>query len=855
MKCPHCDHENPANSRFCSHCASPLTPSQTEENSLTQTFDEPPSVLERGRLFAGRYEVIEELGSGGMGKVYKVYDTKIKEVIALKIIRPEIASRPKTLARFREEIRLARKISHKNICRMHDLNEAGGISFFTMEYVPGEDLKRILRMVGRLRVGQAIFIARQVCAGLAEAHRLGIIHRDLKPKNILIDYDGNVRIMDFGLARSLEEKGITGGRAMLGTAEYMSPEQAEGEKADNRSDIYSLGVILFEMVTGQTPFEGDSALSIALKHKTEPAPDPGKLNPEIPERLRRIILKCLEKTKEKRFQSVEELASELESLEKEYPSEERIIRAKKASLSQEMSHLLRPKKIALSALALISVFFMALFLLPNLWKKKAPLISSIKPSLVVLPFKNNTGDENLEVWREALAESLIAELRRSSPHLLLLSADTVRTSIRKLGLERVSSFSSEDLRKIAADTGASHILVGSYSRTRMYYDLKDVRTETIISSGRTEGEGEKDFERMADGLKEQILSGLKISAPTEPRRAIPTSTMANHYYLLGRRAERNLKDTADKQFLSTAVSFFEKALAEDPNFPLPYWGLGDIYQSLYVRTKDPADLEICVRNYEKAYQLAPDLAGPNLGLGWAYFLKGNNDKAFVHFQRSLELDPQNPEVHRGIGSFFRSIGLLESAVRFYTTAIEKGESSPLAYRLSASCLERLCRFEEAEQAARFAYEKEPDNARSALFYARMLISQRNLEAAEKEIDFAEKLAPGLLDVRLSRALLFAARGQKEKALPLLEETKKSPVYYSYLLSRVYGLLGMKKEALDIIQLGIEKGFQETQEYLFEYPFLEKSYFFESLREEPRWRALLEKQRNFYLENLRKYGSL
>ena len=299
MKCPRCEHDNPSESRFCSNCASPLTP-HLEDDSLTQTYEEPQSTLERGRLFAGRYEVIEELGSGGMGKVYKVYDTKIQEIVALKIIRPEIASRPKTLARFREEIRLARKISHKNICRMHDLNEAEGISFFTMEYVPGEDLKRIIRMVGRLHVGLAISIASQVCAGLAEAHRLGIIHRDLKPKNILIDYDGNVRIMDFGLARSLEEKGITGGSVMLGTAEYMSPEQAEGEKADNRSDIDSLGVILFEMVTGQTPFEGDSALSIALKHKSEPPPDPGKLNAAIPERLRKIILKCLEKTPEKR---------------------------------------------------------------------------------------------------------------------------------------------------------------------------------------------------------------------------------------------------------------------------------------------------------------------------------------------------------------------------------------------------------------------------------------------------------------------------------------------------------------------------------------------------------------------------
>ena len=167
-----------------------------------------------------------------MGRVYKVFDTKINEKVALKLIRPEVASDRETIERFSNELKLARKISHRNVCRMFDLGEAEGAHFITMEYVPGEDLKKLIRMSGQLGVGTAISMAKQVCEGLAEAHRLGIVHRDLKPQNIMVDEEGHARIMDFGIARSLKAKGITGAGVMIGTPEYMSPEQVEGKEVD-----------------------------------------------------------------------------------------------------------------------------------------------------------------------------------------------------------------------------------------------------------------------------------------------------------------------------------------------------------------------------------------------------------------------------------------------------------------------------------------------------------------------------------------------------------------------------------------------------------------------------------------------
>lgn len=283
---------------------------------MTKTIETKGDEFTRGTTFAGRYEIIESLGTGGMGKVYRAYDNKIKEEIALKLLKPEIATNKKTIERFSNEIRLSRKITHRNICRMHDLNEHEEVQYITMEYVPGEDLKSFIRRVGHLPPGKAISIGKQICEGLREAHALGVIHRDLKPQNIMIDKSGNAKIMDFGIARSLRTEGITGEGTIIGTPEYMSPEQVEGRETDQRSDIYSLGVVLYEMLTGKVPFEGESTFSIALKHKDETPPHPREFNPELSPELSAVILKCMAKEKEKRYQFPQELLRDLDLLEK-----------------------------------------------------------------------------------------------------------------------------------------------------------------------------------------------------------------------------------------------------------------------------------------------------------------------------------------------------------------------------------------------------------------------------------------------------------------------------------------------------------------------------------------------------------
>lgn len=352
IKCPECHFDNPAGTRFCGKCGSKLPSSKDAAIARTQTLKITREKLTTGSTFAGRYRIIEELGMGGMGKVYKALDTEINEKVAIKLIKPEIASDQKTIERFRSELKFARKIRHKNVCQMYDLNKEEGAYYITMEYVSGEDLKSFIRRAKRLDTGKAVSIARDVCEGLAEAHRLSVVHRDLKPQNIMVDDDGNAQIMDFGIARSLEAEGITAEGIMIGTPEYMSPEQVDGMETDARSDIYSMGVILYEAVTGRVPFKGNTPFSIAVKHKSETPQEPRKINPQVPEALSRMILKCMEKDKEIRYQKVEDLLSDLNEVEREIPTGERVY-PKRELLFRSIWRLLKERKIIATLAAFI----------------------------------------------------------------------------------------------------------------------------------------------------------------------------------------------------------------------------------------------------------------------------------------------------------------------------------------------------------------------------------------------------------------------------------------------------------------------------------------------------------------------
>jgi serine/threonine protein kinase/class 3 adenylate cyclase len=263
----------------------------------------PPALLER-------YEILAEVGAGGVGIVYKARDRETSEVIALKVLKPEVAADQSVIDRFKNELRLARKITHKNVCRIYDFNRIDGLCFISMEYIEGESLRQILNRFGGLNVGKAIQLAGQACTGLREAHAQGVIHRDLKPENILIDKDGQVKLMDFGIARAAGTR-MTSTQAILGTPAYMAPEQAEGKPIDHRVDIYALGLLLYETLTGRPAFSGSTPVEVAVKQVREHPARLRELEPAVPVQVEEIVVKCLEKDPAKRFQSVDELDAAL----------------------------------------------------------------------------------------------------------------------------------------------------------------------------------------------------------------------------------------------------------------------------------------------------------------------------------------------------------------------------------------------------------------------------------------------------------------------------------------------------------------------------------------------------------------
>jgi serine/threonine protein kinase len=261
-----------------------------------------------GHLFAERYEIQSVLGKGGMGIVYKAQDRDLDDVVAIKTLRSEaLSADPTLLDRFKQEIRLARKITHPNILRTHDLGETSGLRYLSMEFIKGITLKQMVEQDQLIPTPVALRVAKQICAGLAAAHEVGVIHRDIKPQNIIIEPTGGLKIMDFGIARLTQERGMTATGTVIGTPDYMSPEQARGLNLDFRSDIYSTGVVLYELFTGTLPFEGDTPLAVVLKHVQEKPPSPQAKNPKIDPKIAAIILKCMQKDPDDRFQSVNQL--------------------------------------------------------------------------------------------------------------------------------------------------------------------------------------------------------------------------------------------------------------------------------------------------------------------------------------------------------------------------------------------------------------------------------------------------------------------------------------------------------------------------------------------------------------------
>jgi serine/threonine protein kinase/Tfp pilus assembly protein PilF len=701
VKCPKCQTDNPDKQRFCGDCGTQL-PVSEEIPIATKTLETPKEELTTGSTFARRYQIIEELGKGGMGKVYKANDIEIKEKVAIKLIKPEISMDRKTIERFQNELKFARKIRHKNVCQMYDLNRDEGTYYITMEYVEGENLKNMIRMSGQLRIGTAVSVAKQVCEGLAEAHKLGVIHRDLKPSNIMIDREGNIRIMDFGIARSLKDKGITGAGIMIGTPEYMSPEQVEGKDVDRPSDIYSLGVILYEMVTGRVPFEGDTALAIALKHKTEEPKDPGEFNSQLSEDLSRLILKCLEKDKDKRYQSAEELRSGLETIEKSIPTTDRTASHKVPLTSKEITVTFRAKRLWISALIIIVITVVGLFLWRPWSGSKSPSSDIEKPSIAVLPFEDLSPQKDQDYLCVGLAESLINALSK----------------IRDLRVPaRTSSFSFQGkdkmIRQIGEKLDVKSVLLGSLQRAgnriRITTQLINAADESLLWSEQYNRELDDVFS-IQDEISRNIVETLKVKLVAGEREGLTkrdtTNTEAYQLFLQG----RYFRWIENKENFLKAKDYFEQAIAKDPKFSSAYAGLADTYMLLGLFSIMPRD---------EAAQQAKNAA-----------------------QKALELDENSSEAHASRGVILEVFDWhWKEAEREFKRAIDLNPNYFSAHYEYGILLARVKRLDEAEVELKTSLRIDPLQPMAYTFLGLVCALKGNVERAEEQYKKRDELRP------------------------------------------------------------------------------------------------------------------
>jgi serine/threonine protein kinase/tetratricopeptide (TPR) repeat protein len=826
IKCPKCQTDNPETQKFCGECATPLPPSK--EVPVTETVEAPKEELTRGTTFAGRYEIIEELGKGGMGKVYRAEDKKIKEEIALKLIKPEIAKDKKTIERFSNELRLARKIRHNNICQMFDLGEEKGTQFITMEYVPGEDLRSSISRFGQLPIGKSISVAKQICEGLSEAHRLGVVHRDLKSNNIMIDKEGDVRIMDFGIARSLEAKGITAAGVMIGTPEYMSPEQVEAKGVDQRSDIYSLGVILYEMVTGKVPFEGDTPFTIGMKHKGEMPKNPKELNTQISDDLNRVILRCLEKDKEKRFQNAREVRSELSRIEQGLPTTEKVRARKKPLTSKEITVTFGLKKLFVPALLLIAIVIIGLIIWSPWKQKESVSIPTEKPSVAVLPFEDLSPEKDQEYFCEGMSEALINAL----------------TSIKDLRVPaRTSSFlfrrKEHDVREIGDRLNVESVLEGSVQKAgdRLRVSVKLISTKDgfhIWSEQYNRESG--DVFAIQDEISLAIVNELKVKLlGGEKARLLKRHTDSSEAYNMYLRG-RYFWNKRTEQDVKRGIGYFKQAVEIDPAYALAFTGLSDSYNILgywgYLPSTEAMPKARSLA--KKALEIDEFLAEAHTSLAFVTFYFDYDWAASeAGFKRAIELNPGYATAHQWYAAYFLIMNRNEEGIRELKLA---KNLDPLSLQINADLGSHLIdagRLDEGLEQLRKTLEMNPQFSQAHMYIGRAYMEKEEYEKAITALKKASRIpwAVGVLGYS------YAKSGEKDKAMRILQELKeqsKEKHIGSPPLAYVYLGLGEIDKAIE----WFEKSYNERDPIM---PFInavvpEK----DEIRSDPRFKALLKK---------------
>src|SRR5215472_2092066 len=709
MDCPVCATKNPEAASECGKCHTPLpvSPETLNEPGPTEHWSvaaAPPAggtasggELKEGTILAGRYEILKSLGRGGMGAVYKARDIDLDRTVALKLIRPELAKNPEILRRLKQELILARQVTHKNVIRIFDLGQSDGIKFITMDFVEGQDLHSLLHEKGKFPPEQAARIMLQISRALEAAHGEGVIHRDLKPQNIMLDKKGRVYVMDFGIARSAHLPGMTQTGALIGTPEYMSPEQARGEKLTERSDLFSLGVIFYELLTGKSPYPGDEALATLWKRLQENPKPPIEVDPTVPKPLNDIVMKALEIDPEKRWASAHDVAQQIEIW-------------LGPSAGGSTIFLPAPRlaywKWGSAALA---VWLVAGLVVLRLKSPSKPKPTHPPVTVLVADFTNHTGDP---IFDDTLEPMFNVALEGAS-FINAYGRSNARNLAQKLP-NPTDKLDEQSARLVAVAQGLGAVVTGSLSRRGDGYKLSvealDARSGNSIATAEVKASNKDQLLLAVPKSAAPIRKALGDTTPESVQLAASgpftaASLEVVHLYNLGMQQQFAGK-------YEEALQSFSKAAELDPNFARAYSGMsatsaalgrqadGEKYIKLAMEHIDrmtereryhtralfykrTGDYPKCIEEYGSLVSQYPADRLGQANLATCFALLHNFPKAAEAARRAVEIVP-NAAVQRQNLSFLNSLsGDFQGGEREAREALKINPSSEAAYLMLA----------------------------------------------------------------------------------------------------------------------------------------------------------------------------
>jgi tetratricopeptide (TPR) repeat protein/tRNA A-37 threonylcarbamoyl transferase component Bud32 len=657
MTCIRCGGDTTGDAALCPACAvsevrAPHTRTLPQGGFPTSTGPMRTPVpghlyFEPGEAFGERYTVVEEVGSGGMGQVYKAIDRKLGKTVALKLIRPDNAAQLESLERFRRELALAQEVTHPNVCRVHDLGEVDGVVYISMEYVEGQSLEDLIQSVGHLSPKQTVNLGRQACAGLQAIHERGIVHRDLKPGNIMVDRSGHALVMDFGMAYRSAQERLTGEGAVLGTLAYLSPEQARSQPMDQRSDIYAVGLVLYEMLTGRRPPGDRSSVPLALRDTGEICPPPSRLAPEVPGALDAVVMRCLERDPDRRFPTAVALEQALAHAAAALSSG---VSGRVAPLAQ------RPRKTR--AMAVVLALLVAAGGAASWWwwregrDRGGP--PGLAPVVAVLPLANVGSDPTDEYLGVGIADSLITHLA-ALPTVTVVSRSATLESGRRLS----------GTRALARDLGVTFVVNGGVQRAhdRLRVTLNLVRPDDSVAWG-AEFEGTVDqFFAMQRRMAEALSGALQVTLTRAARERLARPPAASvDAYADYSRARALLERPDVSGNVERAIEGFETALGKDPGFALAHAGLGEAYWARYQETRDPAWTARAQSAITEALRIDPEQPRTRFALALLYQGTGRAEAALDELRRVLAQQPSNDDAHRLLGDILADRGEWQEAL-------------------------------------------------------------------------------------------------------------------------------------------------------------------------------------------------